>query len=52
MVYTILYYDIAWDVHAIDMIAKTIQAAIQALLDTCLCTRSDIITYYPTISES
>lgn len=46
MIYKILYYDITWYVHAVDVIAETLEAAVQILLAACICTRGDIITYY------
>lgn len=45
-IYKIIYYDIGWNVHAVDVLAESIECAIAHLIDTCTCTRSEIVTYY------
>jgi len=45
--YTILYYDIGWNIHSVDIAAESIQAAIAKLLAAYPCSLGDVITYYP-----
>lgn len=50
-VYKILYYDTGWNVHAVDVLAESLECAIAHLIDASICTRDDVITYYPNYPE-
>ena len=44
--YHIRYYDIAWGIHSATITAESPEAAAHILINACVCTQSEIITYY------
>ena len=45
--YLICYYDIAWGIHSASIAAESPEAAAHILMiNACVCTQSEIITYY------
>ena len=44
--YLIRYYDIEWCIHSATITAESPEAADHILINACVCTQSEIITYY------